>query len=134
MPVRSRSRGVGSSVARQRRSERDVQMANGVEGIHDVNRVWIRTGDHAMTIPGFTAEASLYRASRRYRTSLATGRATGVLAAHTHPDAIGPAGVTGRSLPARSSHFCPGVCWCCETYHDWECCYACAVCHIAESA
>jgi hypothetical protein len=85
-----------------------------------------------MPIPGFTATGSLYRASRRYRTAFSGGRATGVQAA-ARSVAIRPAAANDTGLQARDGHFCRGVCWCCDMYLDYECCYACAVCQIAQS-
>ena len=32
-----------------------------------------------------------------------------------------------------TGHFCKGVCWCCERYQTYDCCYACAVCYIVQS-
>lgn len=84
-----------------------------------------------MGIPGFTATTSLYRGSSRYRTGGYGRSATGARAAARSPE-IRPAAVRGTRLHERG-HFCAGVCWCCDRYLDYECCYACAVCQIAQS-
>ncbi len=81
--------------------------------------------EHAATMPGFTAALTLG----------GRGRYAGV-ATDAHPSAIYPAvALDGREGQlSESGHFCRGVCWCCERYTTPDCCYACAVCYIVESA
>jgi hypothetical protein len=81
--------------------------------------------EHEATLPGFVAAAAL-RSGGRYSGVDAGGRSAAIYPAQAR-DAQG-------EKVGLNPHFCPGVCWCCERYETFDCCYACAVCYIVASA
>jgi len=74
------------------------------------------------TLPGFVAESALAERGR-YGGTHARGPAHALYPAQRRP------GTDGEAL---RGHFCNGVCWCCERYETFDCCYACAVCYIVQ--
>jgi hypothetical protein len=91
-----------------------------------------------MAMPQFTAETALYRTARSYRIAAgADGRSSAIVPAvyvSREPTVIDPytSGTGGDGGNDLSGHFCKGVCWCCERYQTYDCCYACAVCYIVQ--
>jgi hypothetical protein len=81
---------------------------------------------HNYTLPRFVAEAALGRGGT-YITAGVSERSTTIHAAQDSSR------LQRAPVPGMNPHFCPAVCWCCERYETYDCCYACAVCYIAKS-
>jgi hypothetical protein len=82
---------------------------------------------HSYRLPRFVAEAALGRSGGAYVTIGASARTTTIHAAQEDGQLPPP------PLPGMNPHFCPAVCWCCDQYTTFDCCYACGVCYIAKS-